>query len=117
MSSYRRRFRSLRMRTTNCSRTPPGIRHSTSKRSGGCGLPVSASTTAPQPWKTARISSGSGLAITANTTDSLVVSNRDETPNLKDSLNRVKYKIPVILSSDFIKENACIPSSLCIMDP
>jgi hypothetical protein len=36
-------------------------------------------TIAPLPWKTAPTSSGSGLDITANTTDSLAVSNRSAT--------------------------------------
>ena len=81
MSSYPRRFRSLPMRTTNYSRTTHGIRRCTSRRSGGCGLPALASTIEPQPWRMVPTSSGSGLGITANTTDSLAVSNRNETPN------------------------------------
>ena len=69
------------MRTTNYSRTTHGIRRCTSRRSGGCGLPALASTIEPQPWRMVPTSSGSGLGITANTTDSLAVSNRNETPN------------------------------------
>jgi len=69
------------MRTTNSSRMTLGILRCTSRRSEGCGLPVSVSITEPQPWRMVPTSSGSGLGITVNTTDLLAVSNRNETPN------------------------------------
>ena len=106
------------MRTTNYSRTTHGIRRCTSRRSGGCGLPALASTIEPQPWRMAPTSSGSGLGITANTTDSLAVSNRNETPN--HALQRTAPRVTVAafhVRSRLVRARRCLTSVASFFAP